>query len=33
MSGIFDAPDQNVDQLVDIDTTETAEWQASFDAA
>jgi pyruvate dehydrogenase E1 component len=33
MSGIFDAPDQNVDQLVDIDPTETAEWQASFDAA
>jgi pyruvate dehydrogenase E1 component len=33
MSGIFDTPDQNVDQLVDIDPTETAEWQASFDAA
>ena len=33
MSGIFDAPDQNVDQLVDIDPTETAEWHASFDAA
>jgi pyruvate dehydrogenase E1 component len=33
MSGIFDAPDQNVDQLVDIDPAETAEWQASFDAA
>ena len=33
MSGIFDAPDQNVDQLVDIDPTDTAEWQASFDAA
>jgi pyruvate dehydrogenase E1 component len=33
MSGIFDAPDQNVDQLVDTDPTETAEWQASFDAA
>ncbi len=33
MSGIFDDPDQNVDQLVDIDPTETAEWQASFDAA
>ncbi len=33
MSGIFDTPDQNVDQLVDIDPTETAEWQPSFDAA
>ncbi len=33
MSGIFDTPDQNVDQLVDINPTETAEWQASFDAA
>jgi pyruvate dehydrogenase E1 component len=33
MSGIFDTPDQNVNQLVDIDPTETAEWQASFDAA
>ena len=33
MSGIFDTPDQYVDQLVDIDPTETAEWQASFDAA
>ena len=33
MCGIFDAPDQNVDQLVDTDPTETAEWQASFDAA
>jgi pyruvate dehydrogenase E1 component len=33
MSGIFDAPDQNVDQLVDTDPSETAEWQASFDAA
>ena len=29
----FEAPDQIIDQLVDIDPTETAEWHASFDAA
>ena len=28
----FDEPDQFVDQLVDTDPSETAEWQASFDA-
>jgi pyruvate dehydrogenase E1 component len=33
MSETFDAPDHIVDQLVDIDPTETAEWNASFDAA
>jgi len=26
-------PDQNIEQLVDTDPSETAEWQASFDAA
>ena len=26
-------PDQFIDQLVDTDPNETAEWQASFDAA
>ena len=26
-------PDQIIDQLVDTDPSETAEWQASFDAA
>ena len=29
----FEAPDQIIDQLVDIDPSETAEWHASFDAA
>ena len=33
MSETFDTPDQIVDQLVDIDPSETAEWKASFDAA
>jgi pyruvate dehydrogenase E1 component len=33
MSDTFDTPDQIVDQLVDIDPSETAEWKASFDAA
>ena len=33
MSETFDTPDHIVDQLVDIDPTETAEWNASFDAA
>ena len=33
MSENFGVPDQIIDQLVDIDPTETAEWQASFDAA
>jgi pyruvate dehydrogenase E1 component len=33
MSETFDTPDQIVDQLVDIDPSETAEWTASFDAA
>jgi len=33
MSETFDAPDHIVDQLVDIDPSETAEWNASFDAA
>ena len=33
MSETFDTPDQIVDQLVDIDPAETAEWKASFDAA
>jgi pyruvate dehydrogenase E1 component len=33
MSETFETPDQIVDQLVDIDPAETAEWKASFDAA
>jgi len=33
MSENFGVPDQIIDQLVDTDPTETAEWQASFDAA
>ena len=33
MSETFETPDQIVDQLVDIDPSETAEWNASFDAA
>ena len=33
MSETFDTPDHIVDQLVDIDPSETAEWTASFDAA
>ena len=33
MTENFDAPDQFIDQLVDTDPSETAEWQASFDAA
>jgi len=33
MSETFDAPDQIIDQLVDTDPSETAEWHASFDAA
>jgi pyruvate dehydrogenase E1 component len=33
MSETFDAPDHIVDQLVDIDPSETAEWNASFDAS
>ena len=33
MSENIDAPDQVIDQLVDIDPEETAEWHASFDAA
>jgi pyruvate dehydrogenase E1 component len=33
MSENFDAPDQVIDQLVDTDPEETAEWHASFDAA
>ena len=33
MSENFEAPDQIIDQLVDTDPAETAEWQASFDAA
>ena len=33
MSENFGVPDQIIDQLVDIDPSETAEWQASFDAA
>ena len=32
MSEIFDAPDQVIDQLVDTDPQETAEWHASFDS-
>ncbi len=33
MTENFEAPDQFIDQLVDTDPSETAEWQASFDAA
>jgi len=33
MSENFEAPDQIIDQLVDTDPSETAEWHASFDAA
>ncbi|NQW74460.1 MAG: pyruvate dehydrogenase (acetyl-transferring), homodimeric type [Candidatus Planktophila sp.] len=33
MSEYSDAPDQIIEQLVDTDPSETAEWQASFDAA
>ena len=33
MSEIFEAPDQVIEQLVDTDPQETAEWHASFDAA
>jgi len=33
MSEIFEAPDQVIEQLVDTDPQETAEWRASFDAA
>jgi pyruvate dehydrogenase E1 component len=33
MSETFDTPDHIVDQLVDIDPSETAEWTQSFDAA
>ena len=33
MSENFGVQDQIIDQLVDIDPSETAEWQASFDAA
>lgn len=33
MSETFDTPDHIVDQLVDIDPSETAEWNASFDVA
>ena len=33
MSETFETPDQIVDQLVDTDPSETAEWKASFDAA
>ena len=33
MSETFEAPDQIIDQLVDTDPSETAEWHASFDAA
>ena len=33
MSENFEAPDQILNQLVDTDPSETAEWQASFDAA
>ncbi len=32
MSSQFDAPDHFIDQLVDTDPNETAEWQESFDA-
>jgi len=33
MSENFEAPDLNIDQLVDTDPSESAEWRASFDAA
>ena len=33
MSEIFDASEVNIEQLVDTDPTESAEWRASFDAA
>jgi pyruvate dehydrogenase E1 component len=33
MSETFEAPDQIIEQLVDTDPSETAEWHASFDAA
>ena len=33
MSETFDTPEQILDQLIDTDPSETAEWQASFDAA
>ncbi|MDP1720018.1 MAG: pyruvate dehydrogenase (acetyl-transferring), homodimeric type [Candidatus Nanopelagicaceae bacterium] len=33
MSEILDTPDQVIDQLVDTDPQETAEWHASFDSA
>ncbi|HUW88862.1 MAG TPA: pyruvate dehydrogenase (acetyl-transferring), homodimeric type [Candidatus Paceibacterota bacterium] len=33
MSEIFNTPDQVIDQLVDTDPQETAEWHASFDSA
>jgi pyruvate dehydrogenase E1 component len=32
MSDSFKTPDQVIDQLIDTDPSETAEWQASFDA-
>jgi pyruvate dehydrogenase E1 component len=32
MSTNFEAPDNFIDQLIDIDPAETAEWQESFDA-
>ena len=32
MSSPFEAPDHFIDQLVDTDPNETAEWQESFDA-
>ena len=33
MSETFEAPDQIIEQLVDTDPSESAEWQASFDQA
>ena len=33
MTEFAGSPDQIIDQLVDTDPSETAEWQASFDAA
>ena len=33
MSENIEAPDQFIEQLVDTDPSETAEWEASFDAA
>ena len=33
MSENFEAPDLNIEQLVDTDPSESAEWRASFDAA